>query len=154
MLECSHLTGKEIGYIAGLIDGEGYIRFISAQRRASRGVVVAVTNTDRRLLDWLSRKVGGHVYLKNKPKKKNQKPSYEWKLCRIQKVKWLLEQIRELLIIKRPQADLMLYYLKRHKPYARAEAIRNSRGQFTKFRRIPWKEKVYEKMAELNKRGR
>ena len=152
-MKCPYLTDREIGYIAGLIDGEGYIRFNSAQRQVSRVPIIAVTNTNVEVLNWLSKKVGGHVYLKNMPKKKTHKPSYEWKFCGVKQIKHFLEQIKDLLIIKRPQAELMLEYLRKHKPYSREEAIRNNKGQFTLFPRIPWKEEIYQKMTELNKRG-
>ncbi len=48
-------TEVSLGYLAGLIDGEGSVRF-------KRGrPFVAVYNTEKRIMDWLIAAVGGHV---------------------------------------------------------------------------------------------
>ena len=50
------------GYIAGLVDGEGTITLTRTHRNERRRIVVAISNTDRALLDYVRDAVGaGHV---------------------------------------------------------------------------------------------
>ena len=45
----------DLSYIAGIVDGEGSIRFHRERP------FIAIYNTDTRLMDWLQKKLGGHV---------------------------------------------------------------------------------------------
>ena len=71
-------TAALVGYLAGIIDGEGSI-YRKGRAKGAPIVpgrwVVCVTNTDRRLLDWLE-SLGGIV--RPKVRREGQREAWEW----------------------------------------------------------------------------
>jgi len=97
------LTEGEIGYLAGIFDGEGSI---SSQ--------VVISNTYEELVRWLEDRVGGHVASKV-PKKKyrrSRKVLYDWRLSRRADVKAFLDMVMPYLIVKRNSAKELLQRIK------------------------------------------
>ena len=94
-------------YAAGIIDGEGCIQI---QKRKSGGyrMLVLISNTDGRMIDWFIDNFGG--------RKKNHLIGHKkWKNC----WEWIiygrnagkfLEKIYPYLVIKKEQADLAILY--------------------------------------------
>lgn len=95
---------EHLGYIAGLIDGEGSIRHWN--RADSQLVVfVQITNTDFSLMEWLQ-KMGGNVTKEFRSiKKPKWKDCYTWKVSRLIDVLRLLEAVEPLMVIKRCKAQ-------------------------------------------------
>ena len=94
-----------LGYIAGIVDGEGNI-FSRLRPKRSLQVVVAVTNTDKSLIDWLMR-IGGrvqHNVSKGSVNHFGKKEVYRWIVSRRRDVKPLVEAILPYLIVKRADA--------------------------------------------------
>lgn len=85
-----------LGYIAGMIDGEGSIAYqISYVEHRSYSVCIA--NTDRSVMDWLLR-FGGKVTTRHRPPHRD---CYHWRIHAKQDVVALLEAVLPYLIIKR-----------------------------------------------------
>lgn len=110
---------KEVlGYIAGILDGEGGIslkRNISGGRRCFT-TLIQVTSTNEDMLCFLKRKLGGGIY-KHSWKysiEHNLKKSWVWHLRQYREVEKLLKHVLPLLIIKKKQALLVLKYIKLH----------------------------------------
>jgi hypothetical protein len=104
------LTKEEIGYIAGIIDGEGIIRIARFQqtRRALGSfyrVVVSVANSDLRLMAWLNERLGGSVYRSRKGIA-GQKTVWYWQLGTSSLVPFL-RKIGMFLVVKGKQAALV-----------------------------------------------
>lgn len=58
----TRLEPRVAGYIAGLVDGEGTVTLTRAHRNERRRIVVAISNTDKALLEYVRDAVGaGHV---------------------------------------------------------------------------------------------
>lgn len=59
----SEVTELEAAYAAGIFDGDGCIHSAPYRKRGRpyHRLVVAVTNTDFHLLDWLHARWGGHL---------------------------------------------------------------------------------------------
>jgi len=94
-----------VGYIAGIVDGEGNI--LSRLRLGRRlQVVVAVTSTDKSLVDWLMR-IGGRFQrdiTRSSTNHFGKKEVLRWIVSRRRDVKLLIEAILPYLIIKRADA--------------------------------------------------
>jgi hypothetical protein len=97
-------------YIAGLFDGEGYVRcsFKKHHKRRKRNMEfwITVTNTYRPILEYLRANFGGSIY--GSPSRSSKhKMSYFWKLT-TRNAFVVLSQIAPYLKIKREQANLPL----------------------------------------------
>lgn len=84
-----------LGYLAGIIDGEGSIRF-----RKDRPFV-AVYNTSMDLMNWLIDHVGGGI---TGVDRRGRELSYQWSISAAREVYLLCNSIDYLLIIKRNDA--------------------------------------------------
>lgn len=100
------LSPTELAYLAGIIDGEGCISF---QVRKGRYVTptIQITNTDRRLTDWLLDHVDGGSVYRRPGYKQNHKPTYLWR-CAGRIARDVLGDVRPFLLIKAEQADVVM----------------------------------------------
>ena len=106
-----HPTEMEKAYLAGILDGEGYI---AIARKATCGksyyrAYVEVTNTRRLLLEWIQARWGGCIYPDshaafNRP---NNAVCWKWALHSGQ-AKRVLREVLEYLVIKPEQATIVL----------------------------------------------
>jgi hypothetical protein len=85
---------------AAYVDTEG-----SFYVRKDGTAVITVTNTDRRLTDWLQAEYGGSVFLQTRPAGANRKPVWRWRVSSRKAIRFLLE-IEPFLVIKSAQADV------------------------------------------------
>ncbi len=108
------LLQHEAAYIAGIMDGEGCISI--HRKKNVRGtsptfaLFVNVTNTERKLLEWIQAKVGAGV-ITPKPKSNSN-----WKLChqlvfRTEEIESFLKAVLPYMIVRETQAKLMLEFL-------------------------------------------
>lgn len=93
------LTISEASYIAAIIDGEGCLSVYSRpsrrkdEARSGRnfGIRLQIVNTNRELIEWLQRKIGGYIFDKMK-RLPNEKQIFN--LCLNSKgVRWLIPQV-------------------------------------------------------------
>jgi hypothetical protein len=74
-------TKEKAIYIAGFIDGEGYITIIKG-KNGYKTAGVMVTNTDKNILVFLKKEYGGSI-AKLKIRKENHQQAYLWRVvCR------------------------------------------------------------------------
>jgi len=94
--------GSGLAYLAGIIDGEGSIRF-------NRGrPFVAIYNTDERLMKWLVETVGGTY---NAGDRRGRKVCYTWRINAAADVVILCRYLRPLLIVKADDARIAQIFL-------------------------------------------
>ena len=134
----------DLAYVAGIIDGEGWICIKNTKTSAS--VKVGVGNTNEWLICWLQFSFGGSVCVKKKWIA-NQKQQWGWDLSTRQASEFL-KLILPYLRIKRPQAELALKF----------QARRKYRGGGTNARRMTEEERALDQsdkilMHKYNKRG-
>lgn len=109
------LSEHEIGYLAGIMDGEGTIhisRPISRNTDCKSGIYqtyIAVTNTEITLLNWLQERIGGIIRSIPTDKKSNviRKPIWRW-YCPIVRITDFCKLMIPHSVIKRRQFELML----------------------------------------------
>lgn len=137
------LTQAEVGYLAGMLDGEGSISVLRMAMRRTSGtythyaIQVRIANTSRRVIDWISERVGGRIYEQTfiTRSRGNRKRAFHWHIgghgARV-----FLELVRPYLVIKTRQVEIALAFLalgRSFVPAARAE--------------------LYEQMRALNRKG-
>lgn len=104
----------DIAYLAGIIDGEGsiYIGNFSCNPITQLPYYqtnMQVTNTDKKLIDWLQEVFGGLVNKRttNQMPKNSRKQAYTWTATG-ERLTHLCELIKPYLIVKIRQAEIML----------------------------------------------
>jgi len=108
----------KLGYLAGLIDGEGVISLVKHEGTFGGFVVqLAVYNTDERLVRWIQENFGGHVYSRDRSKTKGyfgyrKQREWKWYISRTLDVYYILFHVRDYLIVKRQKAEQVLQFLK------------------------------------------
>lgn len=137
----------ERAYLAGLIDGEGSIMLVGRNRANGPMLRVNVSNTDRRLLDWLAERFGGTVrvmWRSQQEVRPNERVCYSWQRdCR--QCREVLEAALPYLISKREQARVAIAFSSTQKNVGRA-------GHPPEV--VIERERLLDRMAELNARGR
>lgn len=106
------LSISDKAYIAGIIDGEGHI-----EPKFQR---IQVSNTDKNMLNWLKKKLGGTI-CKKKGNGKKHKPAWIWTLT-TNSTRGLLLAIMPYLIVKKKDAqNLIKEWIRRKCPNHNAE---------------------------------
>lgn len=103
----------DLAYVAGIIDGEGYIGICKRHRKMySKGYTfqlsVSVCSTDEWLCTWLGFAFGGSVALRF-PGNSKHSPSWNWQI-RTKQAGQFLKLIVPYLKIKRPQAEIAIKF--------------------------------------------
>ena len=147
------LNDLEIGYIAGIIDGEGSISLKRQSRRRSLGLFIQVTNSNKAMLKWLQQKIDGGIYPHSSTYSdgsKNRLDAWIWQLRKRDDVKSLLNQLLPVLIIKKRHAELMLEFIEVH--WAEGTNPKDT----TKYPEDTMKKEIeiFSEMWELNSRGK
>ncbi len=92
-----------LAYMAGLIDGEGWISFVSGA-----GWKIGVANTHRGVCEWAATHFGGGIHDRGERGRevfRSVKESYQWSLQRAPDVLAVLCAIEPYMIIKRDKAQ-------------------------------------------------
>jgi hypothetical protein len=120
--QMKELTDFQKGYLAGMIDGEGTvsIHWITIKGKKRPIPIVQISNTNKAVLEKIKEFTGiGHINTSYKYNAYNPrvKPCYKWIVRNKIEIFQFLTQIKDLLIIKKPQAELLVKYLKNYKPF-------------------------------------
>ena len=153
-------TETEISYLAGIIDGEGFIGIHSCTKRKNKSsfyqVRVGVINTNRELLDWIKLKFGGSVCSRGKPTNpEKHRQCYQWRV-EAKKAGELIRLVLPYLIIKTEQAKIVLEYrdtFEKMKPLIYFHKKGRFYNTIINPMTLPIREKLRNKILELNKRG-
>ena len=100
-----------VGYIAGLIDGEGSININHKKRQYWLTVDIATTSYP--CAQWLKSIIGGHIRISDKPNEKH-KTGYHWTVTSRQAL-CLLQLMLPYLRIKKEEALVAIRFQKRMK---------------------------------------
>lgn len=103
------LTESELGYIAGILDGEGSIYVVHKRKYPVFGI--SINNTDKELIDWLhSKLLAGNMYTRKKEKAGflGHKTQYQLMIIRKNEVYTILNTLLPFLRIKQYKALLVI----------------------------------------------
>jgi len=122
------LRDMKLAYIAGIIDGEGYIGL--KDRISCVSLVVQATNTDKALLQFIVDTFGGSIG--EYAPQANRKAAYKWSLC-ASKAADMLCELLPYLITKKERAHIALKAasapLTRAREFAKEMEKLNQRGK-------------------------
>jgi len=116
----SYMTKEQLAWLAGFIDGEGYLGLTYQVKAASLSSATTpryhpyliVTNTNQRVIERVHTLLGiGKVY-KISRKDEKSKDVYQFKLTKAADLVLVLEQLQPCLWVKREQCELLLSYLR------------------------------------------
>lgn len=147
-------TDAELAYAAGLIDGEGTISL--RRRSVGRGgnakgstyeSSVYMSSTTPVLTDWMQQRWPGHIYFTDRRPTTNQKDIWKWTLERKVEVDAFLAAIEPFLVLKAPQARLILAYRTTFSGFRGAWAPVTDEV-------VVARAAIYDQMCSLNQRGR
>ena len=129
------LTDLQIGYLAGIIDGEGSMGLYNCQGRTHMKPWCTLNNTDLDMLETIQSWVGGNI--RALKLREGRKLAYELGFGRQVAILELLRLIEPFLISKKPQAQLLMAWC----------LWRQSGGSDTH------EEEIFASLKEFNKRG-
>jgi len=133
-------------YIAGFIDGEGYISVVKHKdTRLKRGYtlfpIFRITNSNKTALQKINEFIKGRIKSNGISRNKNHKQVYRIEVIELKRIKDILKEIKPYLIIKKGQAELMFDFCNKRLNYE----SRNYTDDDFKFPKL---------FSKLNKRGR
>lgn len=141
------MTKTELSYIAGFIDGEGCLTVSFSKRPRNVTVFsarVVIVNTDKPIINWLLKKIGGSCRKKQNPKA-HHKMSYHVTLSAQHRVVKFLKAIYPYLKVKKRQAKIIINILNHRSKGYRSRTLN----------RIGKKEIcALNSIRKLNKKGR
>ena len=149
------MNKKEIIWLAGFIDGEGYIGITSQRKKENRQQSASVhyhpyliiTNSNLNILKEIKKVVGfGHIY-KLSQDIKNHKHAFQYKLTEMEKLSMLLPILQPYLRLKQRQCGLLVNFINTRKNAKRIY------GPFRGATSYTIEEDIYQKLLILNKRG-
>ena len=137
-----HLTDRQIGYFAGIIDGEGNIRIVRSKQKTGDyyAPFVGITNTSQLLIDKCMAIFKSGRYHSEKRKRPHHKIKLVYNIASVKGVKQILTQILDELVVKNRQAELLLEFIK---------VKENKIG----YGALPREIELYEEIKRLNTRG-
>jgi len=145
------LTPYQIGYLAGILDGEGCIRITEIYDKKrdyyGYGCRIHITNTNLKVLEFIKNYTElGKIHLEKQSKFEQYKAVYVWYISHRKDIKEFLNIIIEHLIIKKEKANLMLEFvnLLENRNFIDRKLILDERIE---------RECIYKEMKELNKKG-
>ena len=115
----SLMTEFELGYLAGIIDGEGSIVLDCLQNSIRPTPSISICSTSKELLDYIititgSRKAYHH---RKESKGKNHKRSFQLSWTSLDDIYKICLFIEGKLVIKREQVEIMIAFIKARKAF-------------------------------------
>lgn len=136
------LTTQERYYLAGIIDGEGSIHIGKSGKNFY--VAVQIGNTSIKLVETCRKLIGARMKFTERREPnlaRNQKPVWIYEIRSRPDVQKLLEQLKDILIVKREQCNLVLRFID----------ILNHRPKLHEYPKECYE--IYAKVKALNHRG-
>lgn len=146
-------------YLAGLIDGEGYIGIKPNRRPENRNrqhfapmIKMALTEKSAYLLFAIRDKLGGHIYKREYPNNFKYNNAYYWDVHTYNIVKRVLDYVYPYLILKKEQAKLALELIQTK--INTEERLNNGQIKSVSLEILEKRQRLYTLVKKLNKRGR
>ena len=149
---------KEIAWLAGFIDGEGYIGITFQRKKENRRQsasaryhpYLVISNNNYRVLKGIKEFIGsGYIYQlsRNSELRNKQKQSFQYKLTEMNGLKNLLSSVQPYLRLKQKQCALLISFINIRKNAKRIYGPYRGATSYTT------EEEIYQKLLNLNKRG-
>jgi len=144
------INKEDLAYLAGLIDGEGYIGLIKRFEKRRKGEPtcyylpnVSVGMCDREAVDFLNNMFEGTFCITKKASP--YRDVYQWTALSVKRVQPLLDAIIPYLKVKKKQAELLLEYIELRKPFINRGGVGRGHTTFSGL-----EEALYIQIKQLN----
>lgn len=137
-------------YLAGLIDGEGYVGIRKTEKKKDGSLIpeykptVVIANTNYKIMKVLSANFAGCVCAKKHPNKIGWKDSYSFEFNR-KEIRNIIPHIVKKLIIKKEQLECVEKLFDSYRKVFRGNGYSKEE--------VVLKESLYSQCLNLNKRG-
>jgi hypothetical protein len=139
------LPETSLAYMAGLLDGEGYISLkkdtSSRSINVSYAPVIRITNTNLLMCFWCQDHFGGYVGVNKMADNGRWKKSYYWVVSRNNAVN-ALKCVSKYLLVKRDQSRIVILYSDTSNPRKKTDKTT-----------LDYRSELRDKLSALNKRG-
>ena len=164
------ITSKlQSAYVAGFIDGEGYISLKIGHRKESKYTfytpIVKIASVEESIISWLKDSFGGWYSKRIAKEETNHRDLYYWTLTG-RNLKPFLQAICPYLKIKKKQCELVLRKIKIQEtmsdelPYREISQI-NTQRESKRLSNLAYRDEkrneikeIYEELRKLNKKGK
>lgn len=145
------LTQAQLGYLAGMVDGDGGISIWWSHTSNVMGISIYITNTNKKMLMIVKEWLGGGILNRSVLPIRNRKQCYTWSLrggffC---SARALIAAVKPFLLIKRRQAEVAIRFFDRN----RNTIIRKQELMYslTKVNKITPEKEIQKLREELEK---
>jgi len=144
-------------YLAGLLDGEGYIGILPADKdnRFYFKPVIKIVMTSPEAIKEIHLLLGGYIHIRTRHNPLH-KDAYCWQVSTFVQVDKILDYVHKYLIVKKSQADVLREFLntKENNCYkiGKGNGIKGN-GLFLKPEVFAKRQRLYSLMKTLNHRG-
>lgn len=148
------ITELDKAYLAGVIDSDGCIRLERTQPKNRKNLSycprILVTQTRREVCEWIGEIFGGPMMTNRRGKTDNSNSLYTWRVSGTKAIE-MCKLLEPYLKIKAPRARVLIEY---------EETLFDNRdreeGTFLKIPKkiLDKKERLYQKLKKLNRRGK
>lgn len=136
-------TETEIAYLAGLLDGEGYISIVKTGKH--HAPILNITNTDLALLLWVQMRFGGALYRVLAGKAGDRaKDCHRLQWNSTAEIARILVMVQPYLVAKGKQAELVIEFI----------ALPGGKGKKLSQETIEARGDLHLSAKSLNKKGR
>jgi len=151
------MTDFELGWTAGILDGEGHVTLLHRRRDSSWRAVVAVNNTDPAMIMRLCQLWDGRMNLIASDRyRPGRKPIHRWTV-ESQRALRVLDAVMPHLVTKRQVAELVIAFQRRLDSREGRLFFRRNAGRFIGSHLTPQEREVRSAMVQqvrlLNRRG-
>jgi len=104
----------DIGYFAGIVDGEGCIDITKGNRKNGKSYFTSrlhIVNTDINLMEWLKERIGMGSYYREHRERDNHKKCYTFVISAVNDLLGILKAIEPYLVIKKEKAQEIIKLL-------------------------------------------
>jgi hypothetical protein len=141
-LKTKRFSEQDARYIAGFVDGEGYVGILYRRLNDTLCPIIEVCNTNIDVIRWLKEKAqSGKIVFYPKQQKNNSKESYRFLINNITDCKFFAEQIVNYSIVKKEALKKLIIYCN----------SRLEKPAHTHYSKDEYD--IYNKIKEINKRG-
>lgn len=153
------MDSHDAAYIAGFLDGEGYISIRRSNRTKCQNpayrLVIGFTNTNRAILDWIKKIAGGGCINPKSRRKAQHSEAWELTIHTKDIQIMILAETYPYIRIKQRQAELAISFLALGKVRKTMTEVRGKTWPI--FRAVPEdiaeRERFKQELTEMNKRG-
>lgn len=155
-LSIKALSTTDRAWLAGFIDGEGFIGITKQKKHSTKNQAegylyhpyVIITGTEKDAIYFI-KELTGCGKIVSLSRTTGHKVAYQYKLSKYKDLQFVLNQLHNYLRIKKMQSQLVLEYIFL-RDQASIKTGRNSRGSTSFTER---EEQLYQELRTINKRG-